>query len=140
MKQRQPPEWKCMRITIISASLMRLGLRRCLLPSCGAPSIDFSCCASKNLQNSSAKQKISVILSSENIAVRCCFTIDCNLKLQNYRYSPNFQWVNLELIKILISNSRYFTNYFVFFTLIYCLFFYICNVVNQTYLSMCVLD
>ena len=35
-------------------------------------SFDFSCCVSKNLQNSSAKQKISVTLSSENIAVRGC--------------------------------------------------------------------
>ena len=33
----------------------------------------FSCFASKNLQNSSAKQKISVTLSSENIAIRVCY-------------------------------------------------------------------
>ena len=49
-----------------------VGLAAVSFAVCGASSIDFSCCASKNLQNSSAKQKISVTLSSENIAVRDC--------------------------------------------------------------------
>ena len=60
LETAEPSRMKVYEDTIISASLIRLGLRRCLLASCGASSIDFSCCASKNLQNSSAKQKISV--------------------------------------------------------------------------------
>lgn len=59
-----------------------VGLTTVFFSSCGAVSIDFSCWASKKLQSSSAKQKNSVTLYSENIAVRCCITIDCNLKLQ----------------------------------------------------------
>ena len=35
-----------------------------------ASSIDFSCCASKNLQNSSAKQKISVTFARKDNSLR----------------------------------------------------------------------
>ena len=52
LKQRKPPEWNRIKITIISASLIRLGLLRCLVFLSSI--IYFSCCKANSLQKSSA--------------------------------------------------------------------------------------
>ena len=91
-----------------------LGLRQWRLPSVGASSIDFSCWASKNLQNSSAKQKISVTLSSENISVSGCKSLD----VQSKDLQPLtdilliFNELNSVYSQIFISDSRYYIQIF----------------------------
>ena len=76
----------------------------------GDESIVFSCFVSKNLQNSSAKQKISVTLSSENIAVRVCKSFDSTPKVTTLiAILLIFKELNLNIFQILISYSRYIT-------------------------------
>jgi hypothetical protein len=73
----------------------------------GDESIVYSCFASKNLQNSFAKQKISVTLSSENIAVRACKSFDWTPKITTFiAILLIFKELNLNVFQIIISNSR----------------------------------